>query len=180
MTGTQIKTQAAPLMRWTIDDADALTGINDGILKMGDIIDAEVPATSYKANVWYSLPSSCIIVTEVNKNDNSNTIYTGWKQSANGQQIIFNDDNTYIIHYTRNPNALQVLTETPEMHVAYHDSLVTYLIGWYKYKKAIDNEDKAEALMMMKTDFPAMVARVRRKLRRRAVQMVVSRDYRSG
>jgi hypothetical protein len=179
MTGTQIKTQAAPMMRWTMDDAAALIGINSGILKMGDIVDDEVASAAYVSGTWYSLPSACISVTEVNIDNDKNTSYTGWRTSANGQEIIFNDDGTYIIHYSRNPQTLTALTGTPEMHVSYHDCLVTYLIGWYKYKKAIDNDEKQEGSLFMNTQFPMELAKTRRKLRRRVIQMIASRDYRS-
>ena len=175
MTGTQIKAQAAPMFRVVIDDADALIGINQGIYKMGDIVDDEIVSTAYTANTWYSLPAACIEVAEVNINDSKNTIYTGWKTNANGQKIMFSDSDNYIIHYTRNPEPLTAITSTPEMHISFHDCLVTYLIGWYKYKKAIDNDEKQEGWLFMSTQFPMELAKARRKLRRGPTQMVAQR-----
>lgn len=176
MTGSQIKSKTEAFTGETMDDIEALTGINEGVSKMGPIVEDEVPATDYIASIWYNLPSDCIKVTEVNPSTCSRTIYNGYRISSNGQQILFADSGSYVIRFNREPNQLAVITDTPEMHVAYHKCLVTYLKGWYKYKEAIDNDEKQEGLKFMETDFYGELSQVRKSLRsNRNMQMIPQR-----
>jgi hypothetical protein len=176
MTGLQIKSQTEAFTGEIMDNTEALTGINEGISKMGPIVEDEVAATDYISSIWYNLPNNCIKVTEVNPSACLRTVYTGYRTSSNGQQILFADSGSYVIRYNREPNPLAVITDTPEMHVAYHKCLVTYLKGWFKYKEAIDNDEKQEGLKFMETDFYGEVAQVRKSLRsNRNVQMIAQR-----
>lgn len=175
MTGTQIKTPVDTFVGEVIDNAEALIGINEGISKMGPIVEVTAVSTAYVKNVWTNLPTACIKVTEVNIDDDYNTIYLGYRISSNGQQIMMIDSENYIVHYTREPIPLAVITDTPEMHVAYHKCLTTYLKGWYKYKEAIDAEEKLEGLKFMDTDFYNEIARIKRSLGNKPMQMIAQR-----
>lgn len=149
MTGSEIKAIVDSFIGETIDNAYALVGINEAISKMGPIVVDSVDSASYPANTWHSLPSNCSRVTEVNIDDDDNTVYNGWRINPDGTKILFLDDDDYIIYYLRKPAKLSAITNTPEMHVDYHDSLATYLKGWYIYKEAIDDDEKQEGMSFM-------------------------------
>lgn len=165
MTGSQIKSQAEAFIGEIMDNTEALTGINEGISKMGPIVEDEVSAKCYAANTWYDLPENCMKVVEVNPEGYYGVICVDYRVSSNGRQIQFFNSGSYIIRYNREPLPLQAITATPEMHVAYHKCLVTYLKGWYKYKEAIDNDEKQEGLKFMDIDFYNEIERVRRSLK---------------
>jgi hypothetical protein len=162
MTGLEIKAPADAFVGETIDNASALIGINEGISRIGPIVNDEVASTAYSAHTWYSLPATCSRVTEVNIDDTNNTTYTSYR--VMGNKILFPDAGTYIIHYLRKPAKLSAITNEPEMHIDYHDSLVTYLKGWFKYKEAIDDDEKMEGVNFMNNEFPAQWRQVQRDL----------------
>lgn len=177
MTGSEIKAIVDAFVGETIDNALALIGINEGISKMGPIIVDSVASASYVKNTWYSLPSGCSRVTEVNIDDDNNTIYNGYRINSNGTKILFHDDDAYVIYYLRKPAKIVAITNTPEMHIDYHDSLATYLKGWYKYKEAIDDDEKQEGLHFMNNEFPAQWKQVKRDMTVGKPSQMVAQRY---
>jgi hypothetical protein len=165
MTGLEIKDLVEKSIGVTIENSDALTGINAGILKMGSIIEAEVSSSAYTAYTWYSLPANCSRVTEINRPDTTNSSYLGYRISSSGQKILFADADNYIIHYERKPVRLSAISETPEIHIDYHDSLATYLKGWVIYEDAIDDGEKSEGLRYMEVNFVEEWKAIRKSLK---------------
>lgn len=163
MTGSEIKAAVEAMIGETIDDTKAKVGINEGMSKMDPIVSDLVSSASYTKNIWYSLPAACSRVTEVNINDDENTKYDGYRINADSTKILFLDDNDYLIHYLRKPSKLAVITDTPDMHIDYHDSLITYLKGWFIYTEAIDDDEKLEGRTLMENDFPGQWKQVKRQ-----------------
>ena len=178
MTGIQIQSQAEIFLRQTMDaSTQALVGINEGISKMGDLVEDYVPSTAYTANTWYALPADCVKVTEVNLNDGYNTIYTGWRLSPKGQQILFFEDESFIIHYTREAIPLSTINDTLEMPAAYHKCLITYLKGWFRASRAIDDDEKREGENLMNAVFYREVEQVKRQFGRGGNKQMIAQRH---
>jgi hypothetical protein len=145
MTGLEIKSAVDLYMDDSMNTTDALTAINEAISFIGDMaLIFDKVSSFYEANKWYDLPSACTYIDEVNINDGYNTIYTGYR--IKGNQILFGTAGNYIVHYRRQPNALTSLSNTPEVHVAYHSALVTYAKAWGRLK---DDDESIEGQRLM-------------------------------
>ena len=178
MNGLQIQSQAEIFLRESMDSStQALVGINEGISKMGDLVEDIVPAASYTAYTWYPLPSDCVKVTEVNLNDGYNTIYTGWRLSPKGQQILFPDAETCIIHYTREAIPLSTINDTPEMPAAFHKCLITYLKGWFRASNAIDDDEKREGENLTNAVFYRELEQVKRQFGRGGNKQMIAQRH---
>jgi hypothetical protein len=177
MTGEEIQTAAELYMDDTIDDEDALEAINEALAKMGDmaLVDDSKEFADAEADTEYTfeeppLAGSTTVdktwVTNVTSvRDSSGDEYYDYQlYMGDGVSIVFADDDTYTVRYRRMPAALADLTETPEIHTAFHRSLVTYLEAWAKLKE-FEGDDNDGAYLRQR--FDEEVARTYSMLRRR-------------
>ncbi|MEW6045008.1 MAG: hypothetical protein AB1609_00765 [Bacillota bacterium] len=138
MTGKEIKTAAEAYIGETMDDTDALEGINAALRWLNDnglVYDSTEIAA--EAKTWTSLPVNFITVSEVT--NSAGELYTDYRQRVG--QIIFAEADTYTVFGRRVVAQLANLNETPELHLAFHGSLVDHLIGWWKLKQDPDDAD---------------------------------------
>lgn len=163
MTAQEIKAAAENYIDEAIDDDEAVTAINAAMSKIGDIAlvydSIQGPEGGAEANVWYDLPDNVTHIVEVL--DAEGNSYSDYKVRDN--MILFSNSGTYTISYRRLPNSITGILEIPEIHPAYHQCLVTYLIGWWKLK---DDDESPDGLRHMQ-QFEADVMRVFNALRRR-------------
>lgn len=163
MTAQEIKAAAENYIDETIDDAEAVTAINAALDKIGDVAlvydTITGPEGGAVAGQWYPLLDGVTYVVEVLDADGYR--YEGYR--VRDSLIWFADAGTYTVHYRRLPNHISGILDTPEVHQAYHQCLVTYLIGWWKLK---DDDESPDGLRHMQ-QFEAEVTRVFNTLRRR-------------
>jgi len=145
MTGLQIKAAVELYIDDTLESTNVLTAINEAISIIGDMaLVFDKVESDYKANMWYPLPAGCTYVDEVNICDGTNSVYTGYR--IKGNEILFGSSNRYIINYRRQPRGIASLNDTPEIHEAYHQPIVTYVKGWVRL---VDDEDSNDGLRLM-------------------------------
>jgi hypothetical protein len=168
VTAQEIKAAAENYIDEAIDDDEAVTAINAALSKIGDIalIYDTVVITDAVGRTWLALPQTTTYVVEVVDADGN--VYDGWRVRDN--RIWFADPGTYTVHYRRLPNPISGILDTPEVHQAYHQCLVTYLIGWWKLK---DDDESPDGLRNMQ-QFEADVMRVFNTLRRKRGPMTVT------
>lgn len=160
MTGNQIKQEAEAYIDEHIDDLDALIAINRGLELIGDMaqIFETVKATITRANQWYLLPDSVTYVQKVESP--AGRLYRHYQAKDN--MIRFLHPGEYLVHYKRLPKRLEGILDSPEVHPAFHQTLVTYLIAWWKLKDDDENPDGLRHLAIFNDD----VARIYRTLSR--------------
>jgi len=161
MTGLEIKRAAENYVDEAIDDLEAVDAINAALSKIGDIaiIYDTVSITDDVGKQWMDLPATTTYVVEVL--DSQGEPYDAWR--IRDSMIQLKDPGTYTIHYRRLPEPIGGILDTPEVHPAYHNCLVTYVIGWWKLK---DDDESPDGLRHMQ-QFDAEVMRVFNTLRRR-------------
>ncbi len=161
MTAQEIKAAAENYIDEAIDDDEAVAAINQALAKIGDValVYDTVSITDSVGRTWLALPDATTYVVEVLDADGN--VYYGWRVRDN--RIWFADAGAYTVHYRRLPNPISGILDTPEVHPAYHQCLVTYLIGWWKLK---DDDESPDGLRNMQ-QFEAEVTRVFNTLRRR-------------
>lgn len=160
MTGIQIKQEAEAYVDEHIDDVDALIAINRAMELIGDM--AQVYETIKikidQPHQWYLLPET---VTYVQKVETPlGRLYRHYQTRDN--MIRFADPGEYYVHYKRLPKRMTGIMDTPEIHPAFHQCLVTYLIAWWKLKDDDENPDGLRHLAIFNDD----VARIFRTLSR--------------
>ena len=139
MTGVQIKQEAEAYIDEFIDDRDAVIAINRALNLIGDMAQVyeSVKAKIDEPGVWYELPPTVTHVQEVERVGGG--FYPYFRTRDN--MILFEHPGVYIIHYKRLPNPISGIMETPEIHPAFHQVLVTYVIAWWKLKDDDENPD---------------------------------------
>jgi hypothetical protein len=165
MTGNEIHNAAAAYINGGIDENDALIAINEAMTKLGDMALVYDQATGddlggdgFDAGEWYDLPANLTNIVEVL--DSKNKQYSAW--TSYGNTIRFADTGTYTIVYRRMPIPLAALTADPEIHVAFHPALVTYVKAWHKLREDDKNADGQQ----LKQEFYAEAERVFKLMRR--------------
>lgn len=142
MTGAQIKEAAEQYIDEFIDDPEALAAINRGLGIIGDLAlvydDAQITVNPGQENTWIDLPADLTTIREVVTSSDLLT-YTCWRQRDG--LISFRDPGEYIVYYRRLPRAIKNITDTPEVHPAWHQVLVTFLIAYWKLKDDDENPD---------------------------------------
>lgn len=140
MTGVEIKLAAEKYIDEFIEDHDAIAAINEAIAEIGDmaLIDENIMIVSTEPREWIDLPVDITTVVEVE--DEEKNTYRGYRVRGNNL-ISFNDAGTYKVYYRRIPRPILGINETPEIHEAYHQALVSFLIGWWKLKDDDENPD---------------------------------------
>lgn len=160
MTGIQIKQSAENYVDEFIDDPEAVTAINRALNMIGDTAliyeqaEAEIPT----ARKWYPLPPSVTNVREVE--DQQGRSYSNFRVRDN--LISFDHPGKYTIHYRRLPKPIDGILDTPEVHPAFHQVLVTYLIGWWKLKDDDSNPDGIRHMQMFREDTMRVFQTLRR------------------
>lgn len=151
MTGQEIKERVEKYIDDEIETSLALEAINEAIDLIGDkSLIFETVAYSADANTWYLLPVDATMVTTVTKSESNNLFspYDGYK--LEGKNILFLDEGTFNIHYRRLPFGIAKLSDTPEIHKAFHQCLVTYLKAWIKLQE--DDESLPGSVLMQQFD----------------------------
>lgn len=163
MTALDIKTAAEAYIDETMDSSEAIAAINRAMGIIGDmaLVTAQTSITAATDNSWVSLPDNLTNVLDVIDSDGNP--YLAYRQFGN--QIFLTDAGTYTLWYRRLPNPIQVLSDTPEIHVAYHPALVTYVIAWWKLKDDDENPDGVRR----EQEFYDEVQRIYNSLERRRV-----------
>lgn len=160
MTGLEIKVEAEAYIDESIDDPDALIAINRALQLIGDMaqIFETVKVKIEKVNAWYLLPDTVTHVQKVETMDGR--MYRGYQAKDN--MIRFDNIGEFIVHYKRLPKRMTGIMDTPEIHPAFHQTLVTYLIAWWKLKDDDESPDGIRHLAIFNED----VARIYRTLSR--------------
>lgn len=171
MTGVQIKLAAEAYVDEFIDDPDALKAINEAIAEIGDmaLIDEETILTSTENREWLELPDDITTVVEVE--DMTRNTYRGYRVRGNNL-ISFNEAGTYKVYYRRIPKPISGLNETPEIHEAYHQALVSFLIGWWKLKDDDENPDGLRNIERFKEKSMRVFNSLRRRRTPQQIQVV--------
>lgn len=171
MTGAQIKAGAYGYVDETIDDKNALNTINRALNLMGDaalVYDtADIVVT--EDNQWTNLPADLLNIVEV---EDGGTTFTEYR--LRGHKIQLPKPGTYTVIYRRLPRSMTSLDETPEVHEAYHQCLVTYLQAWWKLRDDDENPDGIRNENMFKEDV-TRVFNILRRNRRGPAQIEVIR-----
>ncbi len=168
MTGKQIKAAAEKYIGETIDDVDAIEGINQALVWLGDRAGLWGEITiQAAADTWYDLPNDCLGVLEV--------------QAASGQvqqfekrdnRIRFAAGDTYTVRYRKLPPEMTALTEEPAVHKVFHRILATGLAAWWKLKDDDESADGLRLLAKFERDANEAAALLRRKPGPATVQVV--------
>jgi hypothetical protein len=161
MTGTDIVARAQRYVDDTIDSDDALVAINEAIDKLGDLglIYESANITAGTANGWYPLPVDMTSLVSVSDGNGNN--YEDFQQR--GLEIHFSASGVYTVFYRKHPEGIAVLTETPPVHVSYHDTLCTYLKGWFKLKDDDESPDGLRLMSQFENDAAKVFSILRRK-----------------
>lgn len=171
MTGAEIRRSAELYSGKPIEVDMALTGINQAMRKIGDmgLLYGEITIEGVQAGETYLLPKDLIHLFSI--------VDSGGKQYNNyalmGDKIVFGDSGNYVIHARKLSKKLESLEDEPDVHEAYHGSLVEYLQRYVLEATSSDAADKVGNY----TNFEKTVATVFQMLRRRRVpkQMEVIR-----
>ncbi len=125
MTGAEIRRATEIYVGKSIEADMALIGINEAMQKIGDmgLLYGEVTISDAKAGKSYLLPKNFIHVFYIT--DKEGAPYSGY--TLMGNKIIFKDEGSYVVYARRLAERLESLDEEPEIHQAYHSSLVEYL-----------------------------------------------------
>jgi len=162
MTGIEIKQSAENYIDEFIDDPQATTAINRALSLIGDMAliyeEIEVKATSRE---WYLLPMTTTNVRAVEDSDGNS--YYGFR--VRDSLISFDDPGTYTVFYRRLPKPISGLLDTPEVHPAYHQVLVTYLIGWWKLQDDDESPDGIRNMQQFELDAMRVFNSLRRSQR---------------
>ena len=144
MRGIDIKQAAENYVDEAIDDDEALTAINRALVLIGDRAHRyeSVVLSVDQAGAWLSLPGELTSVREVV--DAEGRPYEGYR--VRGNRISFADTGRYTVHYRRLPTRMAGILETPDIHPAYHEALVTYVAAWWKLK---DDDESPDGLRLM-------------------------------
>jgi hypothetical protein len=171
MTGVQIKLAAEAYVDEFIDDPDALKAINEAIAEIGDmaLIDEDIIMIVDVSREWKELPEKVTTVVEVE--DIIRNTYRGYRVRGNNL-ISFNEAGTYKVYYRRIPKPISGLNETPEIHEAYHQALVSFLIGWWKMKDNDDNPDGPRNIERFKEKSMRVFNSLRRRRTPQQIQVV--------
>lgn len=171
MTGVQIKLAAEAYVDEFIDDPDALKAINEAIAEIGDmaLIDEDIIMIVDVSREWKELPEKVTTVVEVE--DIIRNTYRGYRVRGNNL-ISFNEGGTYKVYYRRIPKPISGLNETPEIHEAYHQALVSFLIGWWKLKDDDENPDGLRNIERFKEKSMRVFNSLRRRRTPQQIQVV--------
>jgi hypothetical protein len=168
MTGEQIKAAAERYIGDTLDPVDALEGINQALVWLADRASLwGETVINAAADTWYDLPNDCIGVLEVAAASGEAREYV-----KRDNRIKFAEADTYTVRYRRLPREMTALTETPEVHQAFHRVLVTGLKAWWKLMDDEENPDGLRLLAKFERDAEYAAALVRRKSGPATVQVV--------
>lgn len=171
MTGVQIKLAAEAYVDEFIDDPDALKAINEAIAEIGDmaLIDEDIIMIVDVSREWKELPEKVTTVVEVE--DIIRNTYRGYRVRGNNL-ISFNEAGSYKVYYRRIPKPISGLNETPEIHEAYHQALVSFLIGWWKLKDDDENPDGLRNIERFKEKSMRVFNSLRRRRTPQQIQVV--------
>lgn len=152
MTGYDIKMQAEAYIDDSIDDLHAVAAINRAMGLLGDMLliydDAQMVVADGEERTWKALPADATNVREVTLSNGTN--YTGWRQRDG--LIWFDKPGTYHVYYRRMPRPLTNIHDETEIHPAWHQVFVTYLIGWWKLRDDDENPDGIRHMQQFETD----------------------------
>lgn len=139
MTGKEIKDYAESYLDEQIDDVDALRAINRALNLLGDtaLVNDTQEYDNVAANVWLDLPADLINVVFVE--EGASTKFTDYE--VLNLKIRFKKSGSYKVYYRRLPRPIDSIFDTPEIHPAYHQCLVTYLSGWWRIKDDDESPD---------------------------------------
>lgn len=160
MTGLEIKKAAENYVDEFIDDPEVMTAINRALNLIGDtaLIYEQAEAEIPEAKQWYPLPPSVTNIREVE--DSRGHSYEHFRVRDN--LISFDHPGKYTISYRRLPKPIAGIHETPEVHPAFHQVLVTYVIGWWKLKDDDSNPDGIRHMQMFREDTMRVFQTLRR------------------
>jgi hypothetical protein len=150
MTGIEIKRAAENYVDEFIDDPEAVTAINRALNIIGDtaLIYEQAHAYIPKADEWYELPPTATNIREVE--DANGKSYEHFRTRDN--MIAFDHPGEYTVHYRRLPKPISGILDVPEVHPAFHQVLVTYVIAWWKLKDDDTNPDGVRHMQMFRED----------------------------
>lgn len=125
MTGAEIRRSAEVYVGKSIETDMALLGINEAMRKIGDmgLLYGEITVNNALADEIYLLPKDLVhlfVIVDSEGNAYSNYVIMG-------DRIIFKDSGSYVIHARKLADKLENLEDEPNIHEAYHGSLVEYL-----------------------------------------------------
>lgn len=171
MTGVEIKLAAEAYADEYIDDPDALKAINEAIAEIGDmaLIDEDIIMIVDVSREWKELPEKVTTVVEVE--DIIRNTYRGYRVRGNNL-ISFNEAGTYKVYYRRIPKPISGLNATPEIHEAYHQALVSFVIGWWKLKDDDGNPDGIRNIERFKEKTMRVFNTLRRRRTPQQIQVV--------
>lgn len=124
MTGNEIRNAAEVYLGKNISNDSALIGINEALNKIGEmgLLYGKIRVNA-QAGESYSLPKDALHVFSVS--DLNGVNYENW--SLVGEEIRFADSGEYIISARKLSKKLENLSEEPDIHRVFHQSLVEYL-----------------------------------------------------
>lgn len=161
MNGIEIKKAAENYIDEFIDDPEAVTAINRALNLIGDtaLIYEQAEADIPRAREWFPLPDSVTNIREVE--DQNGKSYEHFRVREN--LISFDHPGMYTIHYRRLPRPIGGIYDTPEVHPAFHQVLVTYVIAWWKLKDDDSNPDGIRHMEQFKEDTMRVFGTLRRQ-----------------
>lgn len=172
MTVEELLRSAALYADDDIEQVDALTAVNEALIKIGDMafVHDETTLAGVAPGVWHPLPSDLTSVVSVK--DVRGRDYPRFK--VMGAMISFGNPGDYKIRYRRMPKRVTEMSDTPEVPAVFFAALATYLKSWFKLKEDEDSEDG----MRLRQEFSIDVQRaynVMLRGQRRGLQIPVVR-----
>jgi hypothetical protein len=150
----------------TITNSKAIAAMKLALILIADKngYDHEIASAGYTAYTWYPnvLPENNMGVTAVNIDDNTLTIYSGWRRRNRDMQ--FYDSNSYIIHYKALPAEPTTMESTLEVHPIYQDALWEFMIGFARLSKWEGKDEPGSTLI---ADFRALIDQKYKSINRR-------------
>jgi len=170
MTGIEIKQSAENYIDEFIDDPEAVTAINRALSLIGDmaLIYEEAEVEAKESRKWYPLPNTTTNVRAVE--DAWGVPYYAFR--VRDSLISFDDAGIYTVFYRRLPKNITGILDTPEVHPAYHQVLVTYLIGWWKLKDDDENPDGLRNMQQFEQDTLRVFNTLRRTRGPKSIEVV--------
>lgn len=153
------------LAGYHVDDIiDAVDGgiawLNEGLSALGAnaLLFGTTTIDALEVGTFYPLPANALDVMKVL--DAAGDYYLGY--NCQGNNISFADAGTYTVTYRRLPAPVSAVSDTPEVHQAFHPVLALFVASRFKSRNDDENPDSVRLM----NEFAAGVGRVSSVLRR--------------
>jgi hypothetical protein len=160
LTGLQLLDYTNGFTGGSMSNTQLLRGVNEFLAWLASEMRVTDTTTQVAvADTWYTLPANLIGIDRIENDEGA--IVTGY--TVEGDQIRFVESDTFTIYAKKTPDVYVDVNLQPNVHVAYHPSLLEYLKAYW----FLIQDPNSQAGQRLKTEAYAMAKEAEHKLKRR-------------